>query len=630
MIKREQELLEQIVRALSSTEELSKRARLGLVFSALFELDKIQNGQKEQLTEEQLEEVDSKVATQKLLDKIEATTKTIAPDIQAVRAILKHVMRDPTNFRLSDKMGKNSFFSPYAETSIATAPEEHINGDEVALVQSRQLEWIARQVLPEQYSFGEAKNAQVFVDALRKGNFALVAEFLQWINEKYNDKQLNPEHLDLGMDYLLPIIVYELAHTDIRAEDMNAVYYLLTALPSGNAGFVATFLESGVPVLMSKQSELKSEYPQDSPSQLLGRIVSEYQAFLKEKNPVECMKDGAKIKNITFQYTFDDKEALDFAEQNRSSLAANLILWNTDGADPEDIESLLAIKDHTIELIKQLKTLPPNRQNLICLNETETLFHFLQQNQTIQEKRNAVSSKMLDIIKASSEDINTLFSLKDHVGKFIDILKTDPSGNLDQSNIARLEEVRGLLKVFQKDGTIKENRKKIVEDLIKLNTQNATPENITTLLEVKDHIFGYIEYLENNPPEQPSQTFTNRLNAANQMLNVFLKGGTIEEMIPEIKDQARVIAKNKPGLKELGFLGWLQQNLIDVFRKQTNMSNKTSKTVEDITTVVEFKKSRQTVKQEPVKQKALAEESPSAGPEQDDEPRLENESNFGK
>lgn len=108
MIKREQEILEQIARAFM--DELSKEVRFDLVFSALFELDKIQKGQTTQLSKDQRAEISSEEATKVLLNRIATTEKTNNADIKAVRNILTQIIKDPEAFGLSGKI--RSFFFP--------------------------------------------------------------------------------------------------------------------------------------------------------------------------------------------------------------------------------------------------------------------------------------------------------------------------------------------------------------------------------------------------------------------------------------------------------------------------------------------------------------------------------------
>lgn len=100
----------------------------------------------------------------------------------------------------------------------------------------------------------------------------------------------------------------------------------------------------------------------------------------------------------------------------------------------------------------------------------------------------------------------------------------------------------------------KRNRDSITTNLIVLNIKRACPEEVNTLLAIKKHIIQYMNYTEANPPEKPQQTYVNRLKAAEGMLEILQKGGTIkDDIIPGIKTQASIIANNKPGLRELGF-----------------------------------------------------------------------------
>lgn len=71
-----------------------------------------------------------------------------------------------------------------------------------------------------------AKDAQIFVDALRTGNYAITAKFARWITKKYSNVTLNPERNFIGAEDIFPLVAYELAQTDIRAADVAAIMYM--------------------------------------------------------------------------------------------------------------------------------------------------------------------------------------------------------------------------------------------------------------------------------------------------------------------------------------------------------------------------------------------------------------------
>ncbi|KGP62667.1 hypothetical protein EP47_10600 [Legionella norrlandica] len=445
MIKREQELLEQIARALTIDENISKEARLDLVFSALFEIDKIQKGQTEQLSKDRLEGVNSETATEVLLKHIAATEKTDHSDIQAVRSILKEMIKEPQLFGLSPKT--HSFFLPFAVISIVSKGEGAASETDTVLLQKR--EWITSKVFSTQDLGAKAENAQVFVDALRQGNYTIASKLARWVSEKYSNEKLNPRNKDLGADNLFPLIAYELAHTDIGAPDMAALMHMYDHT-AGDTQYATSLMFSGVQNMFNRLSALQKEYPNEDSLQILARMRIEHRDFLSTNDPIKSLEGGLQFKeedrvNLTGHYKQNKITA--FAEKNRDAITANLIV---------------------------------------------------------------------------------------------------------------------------------------------LNTKEASLEDINTLLAVKVQIIKYINCLETNPPEKPKRTYINRLEAANQMLDILQKGGTIQDdIIPAIKAQANIIANNKPGFKELGFLGWIQ-SFFDKYKPQ--ISKETSETLEAIDSIVDSKK----------------------------------------
>lgn len=450
MNKYEREQLQKIAKALTSTEDLTQEARLDLVFSALFELDKIQKGQLDGLSEEQLEEVFSGDITKTLIAQISATKDTDNTGIKDVRSILSNAMRNPWEFDLSGKMQLNSFFQPYAETSIAPNLSEKADGDEVGRLLVLKRNWIVRKLLKQDLGAG-AQDAQIFVDALRKGDYVIVAGIVPWLLNKFDDARLNPNHEAIGGDPLIPILAYELAKTDIGPEDKAALTHMCNST-AGDVQHASISINTCLDVMLGRLSALKRENPQDTQKQLLERMHTEYENFLKEKDPVKSItKNGCDFNEQDLVIIpFDQQKVEDFANANRNSISANLIV---------------------------------------------------------------------------------------------------------------------------------------------LKTREASPEDTQVLLDVKDRILDYINYLEKNSPAKPSENFNNRLNAANEMLTVLQKGGTIKgDVIPAIKEQMAVIEKNKPGLAELGILGYLVEHLIDRFLPKPTMHKETSKTLEELQTLVEPKK----------------------------------------
>ncbi|KTD40626.1 hypothetical protein Lpar_1943 [Legionella parisiensis] len=441
MIKLEQEMLEQLAKAF--TDELSRTARIDLMFSALFELDKIQKGQTTELSKAQLVEVNSDVVTQIVLKQIAAVAESHLADIKTLRSILTQIIRVPGAFGLSGKM--RSLFLPYTKTFIDSEGEVIDHETDLALLYLR--DWMTRKVLSIQDLGTNAEDAQTFVDALRIGNYAITSKFSRWVTKKYSDVTLNPEQLCIGAEDIFPLVAYELAQTDIRAADMAAIMYMYDHTIEDNQ-YTASLIFSGIQTSLNRQSALQRAHPEDSPSQILARMRAEHNAFLKKNNPLR-------------------------------SLINEGILY-----DPE--------------------------MDLVDLRE-----HYKENQITAFAKR---------------------------------------------------------------------NRDSITTHLILLNIKRACPEDVNTLLTIKKHIIQYINYTEANPPEKPLQTYTNRLKAAEEMLVMLQKGGTIKnDIIPAIKTQASIIANNKPGLRELGFLGWLH-SLTDNHKPQACIE--TSATLKAIDLIV--------------------------------------------
>lgn len=110
------------------------------------------------------------------------------------------------------------------------------------------------------------------------------------------------------------------------------------------------------------------------------------------------------------------------------------------------------------------------------------------------------------------------------------------------------------------------------------------------MLELKQKVIQYVNYLQANTPANPQETFNNRVIAANNMLQILQKGGSIKkDIIPGIKVQAAIIAKNQPGLQELGLLGWLK-SFFDRFKPR--VIKETSSTLNAISDIVKSRENQ--------------------------------------
>ncbi|WP_058523725.1 hypothetical protein [Legionella birminghamensis] len=439
MTQSDHELFRQIENALSP-DKLTCTNRVDLIFSSLFELD---NKLRAQSSLSEDEKANWQTSIESLKKQLAATAKTNDKDIKWVRKLFMQVLKNPELFGLSKSMNTllNPLFDPDAKT---------LDSDKVLFEQKK---WMLANVFGVQDLTTETTNAQVFIDALRKGNYTIALQFSHWVVNKYMDIKLNPKQIALGADNILPLIAYELALTDIRREDMAAIMHLHDHSQGSSNQYTATLFFSGLTILQNHQSALKRQHPHENELQILARMQNDYQAFLKSDNPVKhIVKSGA---------LFDEEDEAE-------------------------------------------------------LNEYYT-----------QEKIASFAST---------------------------------------------------------------NRERLTHNLILLNTENASPADILGLLELKQKVIQYVNYLQANTPANPQETFNNRVIAANNMLQILQKGGSIKkDIIPGIKVQAAIIAKNQPGLQELGLLGWLK-SFFDRFKPR--VIKETSSTLNAISDIVKSRENQ--------------------------------------
>ncbi|STY29652.1 Uncharacterised protein [Legionella wadsworthii] len=638
MIQREKELLEQISDAIKDTNR-PLNDRLDLLFSALFELDKIQKGQRNGYSEELLKEVTKEAALEELLKQIAATAETEDTDTKIVRSILKFALKNPEIYGLSIR------FKPFIQQCLANTSIEAETPVALNTVILKQ-DWVAREVLQIQDLGEDAPNAQIFVDALRKGDYFVASKFSNWVVKKYETPELNPKGVILGVDNLHPLIAYELAYTDISPEDMPAVLVMFDHSQAEDQ-YNAILISSGISNLINEIAAIKKI---DSDQNPIDVLKEKHEQFLKSENPVEeLIEKGLTFKDIEDlgDHSHPDK-VKHFSRLNRSPVTTNSILLNTPTASLDEMDTLINFKDQIFEYIDYLEANPPeNPQDESYNNRLKAAYEMLKTLQKggtfydniipnlitqskiiaannptpwevdwLRKSRESFTTQLIQLNTwdAHSEHIGVLVALQKQLIRYMHHLETEISNAPKPHLSQHLELAYDMLAVLQLGGSIKEvmipKINSIVRSIAQSNPQiweidwlRATRDSLTAnfmglntihadfvvdhekLLELKNKIISYLDYLENNPPENFQQTYVNRVKAASAMLEILQQGGKVkEEIIPKIKAQADIISKNKPGILELGFLGWLQ-SFFDQFKKP--MSLETSKALEEINKIVQ-------------------------------------------
>lgn len=644
MIQREQELFEQIADAIKDNH-LPLDDRLDLLFSALFELDKIQKGQRGEYSEELLKEVTQEAALKELLKQIADTAETEDTNTRIIRSILMFAKKNPEIYGLSIR------FKLFIQKCLANTSLENEKPVEMNTIQLKQ-EWIAKKLHQIQDLGEDAVNAQLFVDELRKGNFFVASRFANWVVKKYNTPELNPKTIVLGVDNLHPLIAYELAYTDISPKDIPAVLMMFDNT-SGLDQYDANLILSGISNLTSELAAINKRDPDEN---ALDAMKVKHGQILRAQNPVnELIEHGLIFDDqVDLGEHYESDKVTAFSRKNRNRITANLILLNRPNASLNEIETVMSFNHQINEYLDHLEANPPenpqdeyynNRVNaaykmLESLQKSGTVYDGIIPNLITQSKiiatnkptpwevewlrksRELITTQLilLNTWDAHSEHNGVLVAIQKQLIRYIHRLETEISDAPDLHLETHLKLAYDMLAVLQQRGSIKEvvipeiiaivheiaqthpkdweidwlrsTRDSLTANFMGLNTDQADFEDDNEkLLELKNKIISYLDFLENNPPEKLQQTYANRVIAAYKMLEVLQLGGKVkEDIIPRIKAQAQIISQNKPGIPELGFLGWLQ-SFFDYFKKP--MALKTSIALEEIDQIVKFTETKE-------------------------------------
>lgn len=322
----------------------------------------------------------------------------------------------------------------------------------------------------------DSATPQTFVDALRRGDFALASCFEGWARKKYK----------------------ELAGTGLPEDTNNLIAILLTQ---------TNFAEEDVIPLMAAFDSSKNFYQAN----------------------IMVLFNGAQAY-LNFDVSAD--------------VLRNKFLEISKSENPNQ-----ALHDY-IELIS------PKSVRDISLVDSEALGEFKKRNQ-----------KTIEQVQARAEYLLGMFNVADNYRLFI-TSSTDSSPTAVECH-NKVQEMIDILKnasLYSVNDLMKELDER-VDYINKHGPKSKEKDQLIKVLEyeeIKTKITDYLTILHNNPVKESEKNpklvtaYNNRLQAGQNMLLSLYQGKPRQELMQDLERHIKTIEKNKPGLAELGFIGWIK------------------------------------------------------------------------
>ncbi|KTD67219.1 MULTISPECIES: hypothetical protein [Legionella] len=459
---------------------------------------------------------------------------------------------------------------------------------------------------------------QDYIDALREGNYPLAAGLGRFLYTKYmplNDGEV------LGADEVTPLMASLLAETDITSADIANIQHGVLSLPFGlESQYYMTQIMSGAITLLSNEAALMKQEGNQ------GKSAKDIRQMVRDEINVAITGPTYKEKN------------------RAQEVIANI----TNAKSSKELEALLA-KEMTIQKVFAFVVDHLIKENVGQIRAKGTrLIHHLNNIENHVAELNREADKLEAEIEVLKKDLENLYN---KIGKLPKDDFMAQKKALDDNIALKKVHLRETIKLI----SIANGHKHMAEDQLLILCNKPEEFNNDHILhhlkgitnkrgevsakkaleglpveaflqEVQQQIESYLDFLDKKPVENPDKNprlldaYHARKNAAENML-IFIKTASLrtpQETIINLQHQAKTIESNRPGIRELGFLGWLKDFFI--FWKKSEMTKITDDTLKNVNSVLASKKTE--FKEQPEKQvpeEPAPVEQTSSGPEPDEE-----------
>jgi len=183
-------------------------------------------------------------------------------------------------------------------------------------------------------------NAQVYIDALRNGDYNKAAQLVAFVNNKYSKIS---GKTNLSQDSILPLVIYELCQTDLTTEDLKGLLFIREYLQFNNIaqGKLAYSIFT-LSQAFSQALELKQE---DSFKEMIDSIEIEDKIDIDE-----LLNEGSEFSKLETKISrYEKRPLLDMMNNQLDEGALTRII------DQMDNKTFLQFIESRKSLIKEIE-----------------------------------------------------------------------------------------------------------------------------------------------------------------------------------------------------------------------------------------------------------------------------------
>ncbi|KTD82966.1 hypothetical protein [Legionella waltersii] len=209
------------------------------------------------------------------------------------------------------------------------------------------------------------------------------------------------------------------------------------------------------------------------------------------------------------------------------------------------------------------------------------------------------NQKTIDQVQAQATYLKRMFDAADNYRLSIEESKTSPEAQLSAEELechTKLVETIDMLKnasLYSSTDLIKELDQR-VNDIKANGPESKDKDKLITVFQVlkdyegiKTKIQEYLTILHDNPVHEPEKNpklatahHIRRLAGQNMLLSLY-QGEPKEKVMKNIERHLKTIERNKPGLAELGFIGWIK-NLLGMNKGLSSEQDKFKETMQKL------------------------------------------------
>lgn len=424
---------------------------------------------------------------------------------------------------------------------------------------------------------------QDYVDALREGNYEVAANLGRLLNDRYIP--LNGG-VELGADEVTPLMAGLFAETDFTIDDIVRLRLGVSALSfDQEAQYYMTQMVSGASTLLSNEASLmKQDANKDIPPADIRQMVA---GKIKEALAGPYVKNATQDVVAAITSMEKNQEMEELVKKKRSH--QQVFTYALEHLIKENVPQIRAagniLNNYHEKVVENIQHTESESMKKVNLLEEE----IKKLREDLKELNNEIGTPSDKDLLAQKKEIEN--TIKTNIQSKLEILTSIREANAHKNMV--VEQIMHLCNKPEefKDKNILDN---YIQDFFRQSSKErkvSVQEVLSglpvheSLQQVQQKIEFYLHFLDENPVDEPEKNprllkaYEARKNAAENMLLIIKTAGLREPeaTLFHLKTHTKTIEANRPGLRELGFIGWLK-NFFEKYKSK--MTKETDATLE--------------------------------------------------